>query len=38
MGNSISLASEYLRLFQGLLLSIGVEVKEKDFEVIVCPC
>ena len=38
MGNSTSLASEYLRLLQGLWLSIGVEVKEKDFEAIVCPC
>ena len=29
MGNSSSLASEYVRLLQGLLLSIGVNVKEK---------
>lgn len=32
MGNSTSLASEYLRLLQGLLLSIGVEVKEKTLK------
>ena len=29
MGNSSSLASEYLRLLQGLLLSIGVDAKER---------
>ena len=32
MGNSTSLASEYLRLLQGLLMSIGVEVKEKTLK------
>ena len=32
MGNSTSLASEYLWLLQGLLMSIGVEVKEKTLK------
>ena len=32
MGNSSSLASEYLRLLQGLLLSIGVDTKERTLQ------
>ena len=32
MENSTSLSSEYLRLLQGLLMSIGVEVKEKTLK------
>ena len=32
MGNSSSLASEYLRLLQGLLLFFGVDTKERTLQ------